>query len=122
MICREIFKLVERQKQREERTGKAYVLRVFILILDNLASNEQIVEQLSAKCAHSDLSLLVCWGSAEAGSLITEIKTYEKRGMDIIRKQMGTDLLSQATNVLKSIDGINVGRVNDESVEKVTLT
>ena len=105
---REVFRLMERQKKREEISNRPFVQRIFILILNNLQSNEQIVEELCAKCAGSDLSLLLCWNAAEAASLITEMKTYEKRGSNIIRKTVGTDLHSQAMSVLTSIDGINV--------------
>ena len=105
---REVFRLMERQKKREEVSNRPFVQRIFILILNNLQSNEQIVEELCAKCAGSDLSLLLCWNAAEAASLITEMKTYEKRGSNIIRKTVGTDLHSQAMSVLTSIDGINV--------------
>ena len=105
---REVFHLMERQKKREEISNRPFVQRIFILILNNLQSNEQIVEELCAKCAGSDLSLLLCWNAAEAASLITEMKIYEKRGSNIIRKTVGTDLHSQAMSVLTSIDGINV--------------
>lgn len=115
---REVFRLVERQKRREEVHNHPFVQRIFILILNNLQSNEQIVEELCAKCAGSDLSLLLCWNVCEAASLITEMKTYEKRGNNIIRKTIGSDLHSQAMNVLTSIDGINVRSVVESDVQK----
>lgn len=101
-------RLLERQKKREEKYGHPFVLRIFILILDNLASNERVIEELSAKCAYSELSLLLCWSVSEAGSLINEIKLYEKRGANLIQKNVGKDLRTQAINVLTSIDNINV--------------
>ena len=52
-------RLLERQKKREEQYGHPFILRIFILILDNLASNERVIEELSAKCAYSELSLLL---------------------------------------------------------------
>ena len=100
---------MERQKKREEVHNRPFLQRILILILNNLQSNEQVVEELCAKCVGSDVSLLLCWNPCEAASLITEMKTYEKRGNNIIRKSVGTDLHSQAMNVLTSIDGINVG-------------
>lgn len=109
---REVDRLLERQKKREDQSGHPFILRIFILILDNLASNERVIEELSAKCAYSELSLLLCWNMSEAGSLINEIKTYERRGTNIIRKNIGNDIQTQAVNVLTSIDSINVTNIS----------
>ena len=105
-------RLLERQKKREEQYGHPYILRIFILILDNLASNERVIEELSAKCAYSELSLLLCWSMSEAGSLINEIKLYERRGANLIQKNVGKNIRTQAMNVLTSIDSINVTDLN----------
>ena len=112
IIGREVDRLLERQKKREEQYGHPFILRIFILILDNLASNERVIEELSAKCAYSELSLLLCWSVSEAGSLINEIKLYERRGANLIQKNVGKDIRTQAMNVLTSIDSINVTDLN----------
>ena len=119
IIFSELKQLSEKLRHN---SSKKYSLCVLLIVMTNPNVSSSIIDDLSVNCVFSSFTVILCSSFAEAGQYIGSLKSYEKRGGEIIQKHVRSDIFSQASNVLSSINGINKDNISTLTTKYKTMS
>ena len=83
-----------------------FTLRV-LLVLCDVNDHQAAIKELTKTSLINGLTMLVAWTAEEAGKYVETYKSFEHRPPDAIKERVAEDFLSQATNVLTQVRGVN---------------
>ena len=91
---------------RIQKLGQMYTLRV-LLVLCDVQDHQSAIKELTKTCMINNLTLMLAWTAEEAGRYIETYKSFEHKPPDLIQERVAEDYLSQVTNVLTQVRGVN---------------
>lgn len=83
-----------------------FTLRI-LLVLCDVNDHQSALKELTKLSIINNLSLILAWSAEEAGRYVETYKSFEHKPPDLIRERVGEDFLSQVTNVLTQVRGVN---------------
>lgn len=91
---------------RIQRLAQMFTLRV-LLVLCDVNDHQSAIKELTKTCLINNLTLIVAWSAEEAGRYVETYKSFEFKPPDLIKGRVGEDYVSQITNVLTQVRGVN---------------
>ncbi|SPO31743.1 related to dna excision repair protein ercc-1 [Ustilago trichophora] len=91
---------------RISKLSNMFTLRI-LLVLCDVNDHQSALKELTKLCIINNLSLILCWSAEEAGRYVETYKSFEHKPPDLIKERIGEDYLSQVTNVLTQVRGVN---------------
>ncbi|TKY87026.1 hypothetical protein EX895_003703 [Sporisorium graminicola] len=91
---------------RIAKLGQMFTLRV-LLVLCDVNDHQLAIKELTKTALINNLTLIVAWSAEEAGRYIETYKSFEFKPPDPIQERVGEDYISQITNVLTQVRGVN---------------
>lgn len=91
---------------RINKLGTMFTLRI-LLVLCDVNDHQQAIKELTKTAIINNLTLMVAWSAEEAGKYVETYKSFEHKPPDMIKERIGEDYLSQVTNVLTQVRGVN---------------
>ncbi|XP_067937942.1 DNA excision repair protein ERCC-1-like [Watersipora subatra] len=93
---------------RLKELGKSYELRILLVQVDTRQQDiSHELNQLSKICILADCTMILAFSHEEAGRYLEVYKAYESKPPTDIMVKSKTDFLSQATEFLTAIKGVN---------------
>lgn len=83
-----------------------FTLRVLLVMCD-VNDHQQAIKELTKTSIINNLTMVVAWTAEEAGRYVETYKSFEFKPPDMIKERVGEDYLSQVTNVLTQVRGVN---------------
>lgn len=72
--------------ERLKELGRAYELRVLLLIVD-IKETKHCLKEIEKICLLANLTLILCWNYEEAGRYLETYKAYEYKNADLIQEK-----------------------------------
>lgn len=91
---------------RVQKLAHMYTLRI-LLVLCDVTDHQAAIKELTKTCVINKLTLMLAWSAEEAARYLETYKSFELKPPDAIKERVGDDYLSQVTNVLTQVRGIN---------------
>lgn len=78
-----------------------------LLVLCDVNDHSFTIKELTKIAIINNLTLIIAWTPEEAGKYVETYKSFEHKPPDLIKERVGEDYLSQITNVLTQVKGVN---------------
>ncbi|EST06816.1 DNA repair protein rad10 [Kalmanozyma brasiliensis GHG001] len=91
---------------RIQKLGNMFTLRI-LLVLCDVNDHQAAIKELTKTGIINNLTLIIAWTAEEAGKYVETYKSFEHKPPDLIKERVGEDYLSQVTNVLTQVRGVN---------------
>ncbi|GAC95093.1 excision repair protein [Pseudozyma hubeiensis SY62] len=91
---------------RIAKLGNMFTLRVLLVQCD-VNDHQAAIKELTKMAIVNNLTMIVAWSAEEAGRYVETYKSFEFKPPDLIKERVGEDFLSQVTNVLTQVRGVN---------------
>ncbi|SNX87979.1 related to dna excision repair protein ercc-1 [Melanopsichium pennsylvanicum] len=91
---------------RIQKLQQMFTLRILLVMCD-VNDHQAAIKELTKTALINNLSMMVAWSAEEAGRYIETYKSFEHKPPDLIKERVGEDYLSQVTNVLTQVRGVN---------------
>ncbi|KII92270.1 hypothetical protein PLICRDRAFT_37060 [Plicaturopsis crispa FD-325 SS-3] len=91
---------------RIEKLGRAYNLRILLLMCD-ISQHQDPIRELTKMCMINNITVMVAWTHDEAGLYLSTYKQFEHRPPDLIKERVDNDFTSRFRNALTSISKVN---------------
>lgn len=91
---------------RIQKLQQMFTLRI-LLVLCDVNDHQQAIKELTKTALINNLTLIIAWSAEEAGRYVETYKSFEHKPPDLIKERVGEDYLSQVTNVLTQVRGLN---------------
>lgn len=85
---------------------RAFRLRVVLCLVDT-EDVERGLRELNHACVMNTFTLLCAWSQKEAARYLETLKAYEHKPADIIQERVEQDFMSQMTNCITAVQGLN---------------
>ncbi len=83
-----------------------FTLRILLVMCD-VNDHQAAIKELTKTALINNLTMIVAWSAEEAGRYVETYKSFEHKPPDLIKERIGEDYLSQVTNVLTQVRGVN---------------
>ncbi|SPO31420.1 related to dna excision repair protein ercc-1 [Ustilago trichophora] len=91
---------------RISKLSNMFTLRI-LLILCDVNDHQTALKELTKLSILNNLTLILAWTAEEAARYIETYKSFEHKPPDLIQERVAQDFLSQVTNVLTQVRGVN---------------
>ncbi|KAJ1584318.1 hypothetical protein NDA12_002336 [Ustilago hordei] len=91
---------------RIAKLSNMFTLRILLLLCD-VKDHAPAIKELTKTALINNLTLIVAWSAEEAGRYVETYKSFEHKPPDPIKERVPEDYLSQLTNVLTQVRGVN---------------
>ncbi|SOV05866.1 related to dna excision repair protein ercc-1 [Ustilago sp. UG-2017a] len=91
---------------RIAKLSNMFTLRILLLLCD-VKDHAPAIKELTKTALINNLTLIVAWSAEEAGRYVETYKSFEHKPPDPIKERVPEDYLSQVTNVLTQVRGVN---------------
>ncbi|PWY98650.1 hypothetical protein BCV70DRAFT_25436 [Testicularia cyperi] len=91
---------------RIQKLQQMYTLRILLVMCD-VNDHQAAIRELTKVALINNLTMMVAWSAEEAGRYIETYKSFEHKPPDLIKERVSDDYMSQLTNVLTTVRGVN---------------
>lgn len=91
---------------RIQKLQQMYTLRIMLVMCD-VNDHQAAIRELTKIALINGMTMMVAWSAEEAGRYIETYKSFEHRPPDLIKERISDDYMSQLTNVLTTVRGVN---------------
>lgn len=91
---------------RIQKLSNMYTLRILLLLCD-VNDHQPAIKELTKTALINNLTLILSWSPPEAAKYVETYKSFEHKPPDPIKQRIGEDYLSQISNTLTQVRGVN---------------
>jgi DNA excision repair protein ERCC-1 len=84
----------------------AFRLRTLLCLVDS-EDVERGIRELNHACTLNSFTLICAWSFSETARYLETLKAYESKPADLIQERVEQDYISQLTNCLSAVQGLN---------------